>query len=152
MGHSFPSKERLLISWLQSLSAVILESEKIKSVTASTFSLFICREVMGQDAMILGFWMLSFVCLFVCFCNWAPVGFNGVRQCDESEWRAVSNWWTCTIDISWCTQGVSSRTLRDTESLKLKSLTQNGMMCAYNQRILHIIWIISRLLRVPSTM
>ena len=50
-----PRSNRLLISWLQSLSAVILESEKIKSVTASTFSLFICREVMGQDAMILGF-------------------------------------------------------------------------------------------------
>ena len=48
----------LLISWLQSLSAVILEPKKIKSVTASHFS--ISHEVMGPDAMILVFWMLSF--------------------------------------------------------------------------------------------
>ena len=55
--------KRLLISWLQSPSAVILESRKIKSVyffTVSTISLSICHEVMGLDAMILVFWMLSF--------------------------------------------------------------------------------------------
>ena len=45
----------LLISWLQSPSAVILELKKIKAVTASTFSPSICHEVMGQDAMILYF-------------------------------------------------------------------------------------------------
>ena len=50
----------LWISWLQSLSAVILELKKIKSVTATTFSLFVCHEVMGSDAMIFIFWMLSF--------------------------------------------------------------------------------------------
>ena len=50
----------LLISWLQSLSAVILEPKKIWSVTASIFSTSICHEVMGLDAMILLFWMLSF--------------------------------------------------------------------------------------------
>ena len=47
--------KRLLVSWPQSLSAVILEPMKIKSVTASTFSLSICHEVMGLDAMILDF-------------------------------------------------------------------------------------------------
>ena len=47
----------LLISWLQSPSAVILEPRKIKSVTVSPS---ICHEVMGPDAMILVFWMLSF--------------------------------------------------------------------------------------------
>ena len=47
--------KHLLISWLQSLSAVILEPKKIKSVIASTFSLFICHEVMGLDAMVLVF-------------------------------------------------------------------------------------------------
>ena len=41
----------LLISWLQSLSAVILEPKKIKSVTVSTFFLSICHEVMELDAM-----------------------------------------------------------------------------------------------------
>ena len=45
--------KRLLISWLQSASTVILELKKIKSVTASPFSPFICHEVMGPDAMIL---------------------------------------------------------------------------------------------------
>ena len=49
-----PSK-RLLISWLQSPSAVILEPKKIKSVTVSTFSPSICHEVMGLDAMIFAF-------------------------------------------------------------------------------------------------
>ena len=50
-----PRKKRLLISWLQSPSAVILEPKKIKFVTISTFSLSICHEVMGLDAMILVF-------------------------------------------------------------------------------------------------
>ena len=45
----------LLISWLQSPSAVILEPPKIKSVTVSTVSSYICNEVMGPDAMILVF-------------------------------------------------------------------------------------------------
>ena len=55
-----PRSKYLLISWLQSLSTVILESKKIKSVTVSTFSLPICHEVIGSDAMILVFWTLSF--------------------------------------------------------------------------------------------
>ena len=50
----------LLISWLQSPSAVILEPKNIKSVTVSTVSPSICHEVMGPDVMILVFWMLSF--------------------------------------------------------------------------------------------
>ena len=45
----------LLISWLQSLSTVILEPKKIKSVTVSIVSPTICREVMGPDAMIFVF-------------------------------------------------------------------------------------------------
>ena len=52
--------ECLLISWLQSPSTVILETKKIKSVTVSTFSPSICHEVMGLDAMIFIFWILSF--------------------------------------------------------------------------------------------
>ena len=55
-----PSSKCLLISWLQSQSAVILESKKIKSITVSIVSPSICHEVMGPDAMILVFWMLSF--------------------------------------------------------------------------------------------
>ena len=55
-----PRSKCLLISWLQSPSAVILEPKNIKSVTVSTVSPSICQEVMGPDAMILVFWMLSF--------------------------------------------------------------------------------------------
>ena len=55
-----PRSKRLLISWLQSPSAVISEPRKIKSVTVSTVSPSICHEVMGPDAMILVFWMLTF--------------------------------------------------------------------------------------------
>ena len=47
--------KRLLITWLQSPSAVILEPKKIKSATVSTVSQSICHEVMGPDAMILVF-------------------------------------------------------------------------------------------------
>ena len=52
--------KRLLISWLQSPSAVILESPQIKFVTVSIVCPFICHEVIGSDAMILVFWMLNF--------------------------------------------------------------------------------------------
>ena len=48
-----PRSKCLLISWLQSPYAVILEPQKIKSVTVSIASLSICYEVMGPDAMIL---------------------------------------------------------------------------------------------------
>ena len=50
----------LFISWLQSPSAVILEPPKITLATVSTVSPSICHELMGPDAMILVFWMLSF--------------------------------------------------------------------------------------------
>ena len=50
-----PRSKHLLISWLQSLSAVILEPPKIKPVTLSIVSLFICHEVMGPDAIIFVF-------------------------------------------------------------------------------------------------
>ena len=51
----------LLIAWLQSLSAVILKPKKKKSVIVSAS---ICHEVMGPDAMISVFWMLSFKPVF----------------------------------------------------------------------------------------
>ena len=50
-----PRSKHLLISWLQSPSAVILEPKKIKSVTVSIVSPSICHEVMGPDDMILVF-------------------------------------------------------------------------------------------------
>ena len=50
-----PRSKSLLISWLQSPSAVILEPPKIKSATIYTVSPSTCHEVMGLDAMILVF-------------------------------------------------------------------------------------------------
>ena len=50
-----PRSKRLLISWLQSPSAVILEPKKIKFDTVSTVSSSISHEVMGPDAMIFAF-------------------------------------------------------------------------------------------------
>ena len=55
-----PRSKRLLISWLQSSSAVILEPPIINSDTVSTVSPSISHEVMGPDAMIFVFWMLRF--------------------------------------------------------------------------------------------
>ena len=55
-----PRSKHLLLSWLQSPSAVILEPKKINSVTISIVSPTICHEVMGPDALIFVFWMLSF--------------------------------------------------------------------------------------------
>ena len=50
-----PTSKRLLISWLQSPSAVILEPKKVKSDTVSTVSPSICHKLMGPDAMTLVF-------------------------------------------------------------------------------------------------
>ena len=56
LGITFlPRSKRLLISWLQSPSAVILEPRKIKSLTVSIVYPSICHEVMGLDAMIFVF-------------------------------------------------------------------------------------------------
>ena len=50
-----PRSKCLLISWLQTLSVVILEPPKIKSLTVSIVSPSICHEMVGPDAMIFGF-------------------------------------------------------------------------------------------------
>ena len=56
--------KHLLISWLQSPSAVILEPKKWKSTTDSTVFPSICHEVIVLNAMTLVFWMLSFKPMF----------------------------------------------------------------------------------------
>ena len=65
-----PRSKRLLISWLQSPSAVILEHRKIKPDIVSIFSPFIWHELMGLDVMILVFWMLTFKPAFGCSHIW----------------------------------------------------------------------------------
>ena len=59
-----PKSKHLIISWVQLSFSVILEPKKRKSVTASTFPPSFCHEVMGQYAMILVFWTLSFKSVF----------------------------------------------------------------------------------------
>ena len=63
-----PRSKHLLISWLQSPSAMIFEPKKIKPVTISIVSPFVCHEVMELDAMIFIFWMLSFWPAFLLSC------------------------------------------------------------------------------------
>ena len=60
-------RKQLLILWLQPLSSVILKPKKIIPTTVSTFSPSINHKVMEPDAMILGFWMLSFKPVFQLF-------------------------------------------------------------------------------------
>ena len=57
-----PKSKRLLISLLQSPSAVILEPRKIKSAVGSIVSPSISHEVMGPDAMIFQFWFSQCIC------------------------------------------------------------------------------------------
>ena len=69
-----PRSKPFLISWLQSPSAVILEPPKIKSLIVSIVSPSTCHEVMGPDAVILVFWMLSFKPNFSLSFIWDMVG------------------------------------------------------------------------------
>ena len=62
-----PRSKHLLISWLQSLPAMILDPKNVKSLTVSIVSQSIYQEVMGLDAMILVFWMMSFKAAFLLF-------------------------------------------------------------------------------------
>ena len=55
-----PKSKHLLVSWLQSPSAVILDPKKIQSATVSIVSPFICREVMGPDRDDLSFLNVEF--------------------------------------------------------------------------------------------
>ena len=59
-----PRSKHLLISWLQSPSAVNLEPKKRKSLIVSILSPSICHEVVGPEAIIFIFWKLSFKAVF----------------------------------------------------------------------------------------
>ena len=87
-----PRSKRLLISWLQSPSAVILEPQKIKSDSLSTVSPSICHEVMGPDVMILVFWMLSFFMMMESF--WRSSFCPHKNRPDFYSFSGFSNiWW-----------------------------------------------------------
>ena len=75
--------KHLLISQLQSLSTVILEPKKVKYAAVSTFPQSICHEVMGLDAMIFNFWMLSFKPAFL------PSSFTLIKRLFSSLLHAI---------------------------------------------------------------
>ena len=76
-----PRSKHLLISWLQSPPTMVLESKKIKFVTVSIVFPSICHEVMGLDAMVLVFWMLSFKPAFSLFSFPLPRGSSVPLHC-----------------------------------------------------------------------
>ena len=81
-----PRSKRLLISWLQLPSAVILEPRKIMSATISTVYPSICHETMGPDATTLALWMLSAEVHGVAK-SWA-----GLSDWTELKWTKLISW------------------------------------------------------------
>ena len=71
-----PRSKHLLVSWLQSPFAVLLESKKIKSVTVSIVSPSICNEVMGLDAMI----FVGFVFFFFFFLVFSQFFYSSAQR------------------------------------------------------------------------
>ena len=98
-----PRSKSLLISWLQSPSAVILEPLKITSVTVSIVSPSICHEVMGPDAMILGFWMLSFITYLDSILKSRDITFTSKGQFSQSFVFSSGHVWMWELDCkeSW---------------------------------------------------
>ena len=115
---AFLSRSNHQISWLQSPSAVILESKKRKSVTTSTFSLSICHAVMGPDAMIL---VLFFFLIFSLKPALSLSSFTLIKRLFSAirvVWSVVSEvvdvspafWFQLVTHpawhFSWCPQGI----------------------------------------------
>ena len=106
-----PRSKCLLISWLQSPSAVILEPPKIKSDTVSTVSPSISHEVMGPVAMIFIFWMLSFKPAFslsyftfikrLCSSSWL----SAIKVVSSAVWCHMWGYW-CFSQQSWFQLGL----------------------------------------------
>ena len=118
-----PRSKRLLISWLQSPPAVILEPRKIKSATVSPS---ICHEVMGLDAMILVFWMLSFKPTFslssftfikrlLSSSLWCHLYIWGYWYFFQQSWFQLvllptQHFSWCTLNVSWCKVKIKLKT------------------------------------------
>ena len=106
-----PKNKCLLLSWLQSPSAVILEPKKMKSNTVYTFSPSICHEVIGPDAMILVFQMFSFKPAFsLCSCTFikrlfSPLHFLPLECCHlhiSGCWYfSWQSWFQLVIHLAW---------------------------------------------------
>ena len=116
-----PRSKCLLISWLQSPSAAILEPQKIKSDTVSTVSPSISHDSMGRDAMILVFWMLSFKPTFslsaFTFIKrlFISSSLSAIGWCHLHTWRywyfSRKSWFQLVLHpaqrFSWCTLDIS---------------------------------------------
>ena len=90
----FSRNKHFLISWLQLLSAVILEPKERKSVTASTFSSSICQEVMGPDVMLLVFLNVE------CYTNFSPSSFTFVKRLFISSSLSIIRMVSSEVDTS----------------------------------------------------
>ena len=108
-----PRSKCLSISRLQLLSTVNLEPKKLKSVAVSTFSLSICQEVMGPDAMFFIFWMLSFKPAFslslLLRVSWIPLCFLPLEwyhlhgwSCWYSSWPSSSKLVNGSVRMVYC--------------------------------------------------
>ena len=112
----------LLISWQQSQSAVVLEHKKFKSVTIYSVSRSTCHEVMGPDAMILVFWMLSFKPVFTLIFHFHQEALKFLFAfCDKGCSTCISEvikslifllailiWSSALSSPAWCTLYISS--------------------------------------------
>ena len=103
-----PRNNCLLISWLQSPSAVILEPPKIKSDTVSTVFPSISHEVMGPDAMMLVYWMLSFRPTFSLFSFTfikrllSSSSLSAIRVVSSAYWMGRGKWnWGPSFLLLW---------------------------------------------------
>ena len=116
-----PRSKCLLISWLQSPSAVILEPSKIKSAIVFTVSPSICLEVMESDTMILVFWMLSFKPTYSLFSFtfikrfFSSSSLSAIRGCHLHVWGywyfSWQSWFQLVFHSAhhfpWCTLHIS---------------------------------------------
>ena len=91
-----PRSKHLLISWLQSLCAVILELKKNKICHCFHFFPSICYEVMGLDAMILVFWKLNFKPAL------ALSSFTLIKRVFSSSHFLPLQWYHLHISGCWC--------------------------------------------------
>ena len=112
-----PRSKHLLILWLQSTTAVILECKKIKPLTVCIVSSYICHELMELDAMILVFWMLSFKQVFSFSSFTFMKGIFSSSSLSDTGWCHLHNlgyryfsqqsWFQLVLDpaqnFTWCT-------------------------------------------------
>ena len=118
--------KRLLISWLQSPSAVMLEPKKIKPVTVSIVSPSVCHEVVGPAAMILVFWMLYLL--------WFHINFEIILILWKISWQSLIG---ITLNLACCSlQGCKKSDATEQWNNNIKSVE-----CLGNVAILTHYWL-----------